>query len=470
MFPEYDFEGPRYRNLYLLEEGKLYDYWGRYIRHDGYSDLLNVMRDNLGCVFTGNIQGYRDFPYLEDCVKHSQSKCICTKRGRALMVRAQTSRGSRWIVDTSAWNDVVEIETLGRIFDIYEHFGVGFAPTLGSLGRLYMRYIYWLYGIHKHTGLSLACERFIRKNTPSAYVHTERLGEFETAEYADIYGAYLSQYALHPAGPSMYFHGCNVEDWATWFAKCTVYIHSELALGPFPKKNPRGWRKKYGYPTKPGKYENVYLWKFQAEDCIKVGCGVQVHEGWSWNELTTDNLPWVQHGFHLRQTAPTEDAKAKTKASLLAGIGTMGMDRTRYILIEDGGDRPSDRCLVDVNSDPIDLWIREEYDSSRALMLHWWDYTRQITSSKVYNFALPFAEQGRLLAVDHDMILVLEDSHGTNNQVIRKYSAEAISAPPGSWIWLLLHNVNVLGHRRFSSDEIVHLPGVHREPEAELAA
>ena len=449
------------RNLYLMEEGKLYEYGGRRIPFDGYADLVTVLRDNLGVIFTGSLSSYKDFPFLAEAVRDSKSKCICTKRGSPQLVRISTRAGSRWVISADSWNDVVDMDMLDRMWDVYEHFGVGFAPTMSSLGVKYMRYVWNLYGLRKHSALPLSCENFIKRYSPSAFVHTERLGEFDTLEYADMTGAYLSKYVLEPDGPATFFKSCMVEDWATYFARCTIEIQSELALGPFPNKMPRGSRKKYGYPVLPGVYKNVYIWKEQVRDCIEAGCKVSVHEGWAWNEFTTDNLAWVQHAFDLRQSAPTPDAKKKAKACCLAVIGHMGMDRTNYILIENGGDRDTDRCLVDINHDPIDLWIREEYDSRSAVMNHWWDYTRQMTSHEVYRYALPFAQQGRLIAVDHDMILVLEDSN--DGPVVRKYSAEAAVCPPGTWLWQLIHNVSVIGHRRFKSDEITHLPGIHRE-------
>lgn len=464
MWPEYGFK-PVERKLLLLEGDKLYDYRGNLVDIvASYSDLCNSMFSYGACIFSDRFGKQVDIVY--EATDDARTKVIANRRGRPILIRTTGQRNeSRWLVEVDTWNEVPEPEMLGRQYDYYEHMGVGYVPTPGSGGVKLMRKIWSAYAEPRHTALSLAAESFIKQHSVGGVVHTPGSGNsYHSLVNLDMSSAYLSQYAIHPAGTAIWFLQSPAWNFATYFAHCTVIIHSELALGPFPVKRKRvglDWSKQIVYPTLKGKYD-AYLWKEQVEACQAAGCIVIVHEGYGWTEFTTDNLQWAQEAYRKRQTAGSESLEKKVKTSIVGGIGHHGMYRTHYQLIGESLAGPDDRLYIDEETgEDYGLYIREEIDHNSAFMTHWWSYTVMMTNLAVYKFALPYAREGRLVMVDYDSIMVVENDE--TKRYVRKYSPESMACPPGTWLWQLLHNVEVVGPRRFKSDELTKLPGGERD-------
>lgn len=319
--------------------------------------------------------------------------------------------------------------------------------------------VHYGHNLRKHSALSLAAEQFVSEHSVGGVVHTPGSGNFyQELLYMDMSSAYLSQYTVHPAGSAGWFVGeYFAEKYATYFARCIVRVIKELALGPFPVvRQGKGHQRRITYPTLEGNYE-TYLWKEQVEDCRAAGCEVTVYEGYGWQQFTTDNLPWAQEAFRLRQNAPTSFIEKGIKRGSVASIGHHKMPREHYFLVPEERAEFGDIPVFSEWGDPYNLFVHVEPDPHSAFMYHWWSYTVMMCNHTVYNFALPYAQQGRLVMVDYDSIMVLEENE--SKRYIKKYSVEAMSCPPGTWLWMLLHNVKVHAARRFESDELTKLPG-----------
>jgi hypothetical protein len=276
----------------------------------------------------------------------------------------------------------------------------------------------------------------------------------------DMSSAWVSQYVLHPSGTAEVISGhSDLSEYFEYFVECEVFIPHTLPLGPFPIRTGANNGQGVVYPTEVGIYRSAYLWRIQIEDCRKAGCLVYIKRGYAWREYTDQNTLWSGEAYKLRIRADSEFIRKQSKAINVSAIGRMFRSREGYILIGKetcGEGRP----LVNSNREPINLYVEKEVDNRSAFMVHWYAYTIAQCNSNVYNFALPYAKEGRLVAIDYDSVMVLETSE--SYRYIRKQSFEALQCPPGTWLYMQLHNVHVLNHRSFKSDEITKMPGVVR--------
>lgn len=465
MYPDYYPRGKTFRNLYLLERDRVYDRRGnRAANLDDAGDLAQFLGANRGWVFTGSLTNTFALQFLPGLVDMDQAKVLANQKGKPLAARIQWGRESRWVIKTEVWNEVPEPGCLNRMWDIYEHCEEGFAPTPSSLGnRLMLRSYERHHHGRKHTAPSMACELFLRKYAVGGVVYYPGIGQYDSLQYMDMKSAYLSKYWMQPDGTAIRVVDGYVEGLATYFCQCSVTIYHELPLGPFPQRIMKGHKSKVAYPTLPGRYENVYLWREQVEACKRAGCSVEVYHGFGWKDFTADNLEWCQDTVRLRKMANSEHVEKKSKGLGVAAIGHHGMNRDHYVLVDENHRSPLDRPVLNEDGDAFGYYVHPEYDNRSALMVHWAKYAAMMTNLAVYYFALPFAIQGRLVSMDFDSIMVLEgdDKH----QYIRKYSVEDMAAPAGSWIYRLLHNVNVIADRTFESDEMTRKPGVKKDVE-----
>jgi hypothetical protein len=464
----------KYKNLHYLEKGKIYGAAGNIIENDIDADsIVRHISTTNSALYTPSLNSSASFPYLKDFVGHRTSKVICTKKGTPALTRVRTNKGTRWIIGVGTWDEDPEPGVCNRMWDVFETMGVGFAPTPASLGTLHMVKIHEQYRLPRHTGLSLSCEKFLKQHQTNGIITTLELGYYPELAYIDKSAAHLSKYWLQPSGTARWERNCSQSVCATYFGRCTVIVASELSLSPFSTRARTG-KKRLSYPRTPGVYEDVYLWKEQVEQCKEAGLGVQTHEGYSWPEFTTDNMQWCQSAYWLRQGAGTEALKKKVKSCINAPIGRMGMDRIHYSLVDEAKSKPEDIPIVNEYGEPIDFYIRKEVDRHSAYMTHWWAYTLGMCAVDVFKFALPYAQQGRLVSIDYDSVLVKEIS--SDQLFIERGTAEAKKCKPGTWLYQKLHEVSVTADRTFRSLELTHTPGVshndteHRQNELSTVA
>lgn len=473
MFPEYYPRKPTYRDLAFLEGGYIYDNMGRQLAAMDSVNLIDWLCCHNTNLFAGSFLDMDILPLLQEMAFDPRARILCTKEGRPILARIQAGKQTRWLVSSRSWGNAEgpgsERGWLQSMADLYCYYGLGYCPTPSSLGVQLMRYTYAKNNFQRHSSCNRAVEEFIRNNAVGGIVATPfKRRRFAIMSMLDMASAWVSSYTLHPTGTAERINEqTNLNDYFEAFVECEIFIPRRLPLGPFPIRTNRKSGQRVIYPTEEGVYKNVYLWKIQIDDCHRAGCLVSCKGGWGWRESTTDNSEWAKYAYEKRQGANNGFIAVQAKAINVAPIGRMFRSREGYILKGDTGNR-HEGCLgetqrsvqiVNSNREPVNLYVVPDVDQRSALMPHWYAYTIARCNSHVYNFALPYAKAGTLAMIDYDSIMTTMD---VESMFIHKKSAEAKHVPYGTWLYTQLHNVHILNHRSFSSDEITKMPGVMR--------
>jgi len=373
------------------------------------------------------------------------------------------------------WHLEPAYESLQRLSQIFAYFGLGTTHTPASLGRNSMMYVYELNNFHKHSSPSLAVENYLRNYAVGGIVQTPQ-GEGKYCEETtqlDMASAYISQYRKHPTGGAVYFGGCIPGECATYFARCIVSIKNTLPIGPFPARDTNN-RSFVRYPKETGQY-TCYLWREQVEDAMNAGCDVEVVEGYYWRYWTTQNYPWSQYAYFMRKSAPSE-IQGDVKGITNAAMGKFGTNRELFYLVSGDECREKEHIVrgITENHRPINYFVRSEANHTTPIMLHWYYYTVMQTNRVVYLFALPFAQQNRLVWMDYDSVMVIE-SDPVKGMYLKKYDPRMLFIQPGEWIWSLWYNITIAhkGSRSFKGTQedgtfVDHSPGYKEKEIAEM--
>lgn len=446
------------RQLLLLEKGTVYNERGEILSRGDSENAIAYLKNTDSSFLVECFNDVRS-DSLTECLVFGGEKVIANRRGEATCARLKAGRESRWIVSKKSWGiQELHPRILRELREFYEYYGIGYKPTPSSLGTELMRQVWQQERLARHTAPSISCERFIRKHHSGGIVQTPGKGrKYNELLMLDMSSAWVSHFVLHPTGTAVPFQGPdNTETFFTYFAECEVLVTDELPLGPFPYRTGSKDGKRVIYPTLPGVYKKVYLWKEQVSDCKRAGCFVRIIQGYGWNNYTTDSLSWAERAFVLRRGARTNNEVLWTKKCAVAAIGHHAQPREYYYLSPEEGEEGCE--LVDSYGNAFNIYLRKEKDLSAALMIHWYAYTIAMCNRHVYQFALPFAKEGRLVSIDYDSILIVEKDE-RHTYVARK-DFEALDLPPGTWLWILLHDVEVLNDRSFRSRELTKTPGI----------
>src|SRR6516162_2258290 len=136
LYPEYPYRKATFYNLGYLEHGKVYNYRGTLLaKPDDAGELVSFMRDSFTCLYVPNLL-YGSFApqYLYGLAAMENVTVLCSKEGKPVGARTGSGVSTRWVSSLDNWKEVAEPEALGRIWDVQQHFNVGYAPTKGSLG------------------------------------------------------------------------------------------------------------------------------------------------------------------------------------------------------------------------------------------------------------------------------------------------------------------------------------------------
>lgn len=459
------------QTLAWIEKGRIIDEHGTVYRIDDFTDLhYYAFRYNL-LLFTRSVTAEHFQGILDYAVRDTaHAKVCCSQIGIPFSIRLSNENRTSWLVTMDTWKLEPTYESLERLKKIFAYFGCGTTHTPASLGRNSMMYVYDLNNLTKQSSPSLAVENYLREHAVGGIVQTPQ-GEgvqCEETTQLDMASAYLSQYRKHPTGGAIYFGECEPEECATYFGRCRVTVNRQLPIGPFPYRRGDN-RFCVEYPVRPSTYE-TYLWKEQVEDCRNVGCKVDVLDGYYWRYWTTHNYPWSQYAYFKRKQA-LKEIEGDVKGITNGAMGKFGSHRELYYLISGDGlaDKRNIVRGVTENHHPINYFVRQEINYSVPIMLHWYYYTIMQTNRVVYLFALPFAQQGRLVWMDYDSVMVIE-SDPVKGMYLKKYDPRTLFIQPGTWIWSLWYNITIAhkGSRSFKGTRedgtfVDHSPGYHEK-------
>ncbi len=464
LYPDYRRAEFPNRNLLMLEGKNLYDEHEKLVTLDDAQHLYREVFRQNGMVYCRSFASQEIFPWLDTFIRSSHCSVLCNKKGKPLALLLRKGNHRRWIVLFKTWEMKPDMHSVHILRQAFDHIDAGVAPTPGGLGRNIMRQVWHQYRLPVHTSPSGHCEQYIREHMCGGRVDTPGLGNFypELLE-VDMYFGYIANHYCQATDAPVVFTRGEVYGLADFFALCIVYIHSDLALGPFPVRVHSHDEERVVYPTLSGAYQ-CYLWKGQVDDARRAGCTVKVVEGYGWRRMTDNTGYLAERLFDLRDTAPTKEVENVVKHCGVAFTGGLGMSGTFYTLIPEEKAGPKDLIpLVNARTkEPMAYYVHEEERPYLPNMVHWFSRTITETARSLYRFALPFAQDGRLVATNYDSVLVVEKNN-EGRRYIKKYTSEEIHPRPGDWRATHLHNCFIVAPRSIECDEKSIRPGVMKE-------
>lgn len=460
MYPDYlpcSFPNKR---LAIMKGNSIYVETGKHLTVDNLSHLIELLFSENILVFVASLTTTTEFPYLAESVQDKRASVLCNDEGWPLAIRYSGKKGrSAWVVPSSTWDSPCTLsflQTLRKVFNIAR----AVKPTPGSLGGALLRRT-WATGHYpRHSAPNAIALDLLRGNSVGGRCDTLVKQYKETQEIypslLELDGAtfYLAHLLVLPTGTSRLFLSDHCTQYVTYFAKCYVTIHTELALGPFPVKRKKG---KIVYPTLPGTYE-THLWKEQIEDAKTLGCSVTIDGGFGWSVLTEDTTDICTLLYRYRMLYPDSPTEGIFKKVIVSMLGHLGMRNTFYTIVALEDAYEHEPCVLNENFHPQNYVVRENTDYTKPSMYHWFQYDIMQTSRSLFWMAYPYAEEGRLIATNYDAIIVREGNE--TSTYAEKHSLEAHMAQMGDWRWQRLTNVKIHGDRSVECDQKVTLPGV----------
>jgi hypothetical protein len=437
MWPEYPIKSLVKRNLYLFQNNQFVDRNGAVTRVSSLQEFTDFMyHNNAFALSVENIVD--DFEWIGEAVDNvKSSKVICDKVGSANMIRISYGRSSRWMVNLSMWLDKEKFDKcrgtfLDELHMFYVHMGTGVCITPGSTGHTHMKLVWQEEKFKKQTCVSLGAEKFLREHSIGGVIMTLQNGTWEESMKLDESCNFLSHWTVEPTGAAVWFNSDRVSKYATYFAECEVRITNTLPMGLFPI---RGKNRRVYYPTERGSYA-CHLWKEHIQFAEAYGCEVRVCGGTGWTDLTSDPGTWANRAYWKRREAPTELVEFWSKGSYTGAIGHHGMSRIRYYLAPDDRAYNNSIILLNKEGEPLCYGIAEEADEDSAYLIHMQRHTSAMASLGSLAFAIDYAEEGRLIQVYHDSVLIHERDE--RHRFVARKSNEALEQPPGSWLYEIL--------------------------------
>lgn len=454
MFPEFQERSYETKPVRYWNDGYVYSSDGRRTK-SLYGNIIDELVGSSTIFFVESITSSNIFPHIIAAAVRDDCSVLCDGNGKPFAVRSETKNKSSWLVQFDSWFEGKDykgpIESLDLVRRIYEHLGVGSAPTPSSLGRKTMRYVWREEKIMRHTCVPLACESFVRDYGYGgiSIVKQGAIGRtYSKMSEIDASQNYVGevQFYKRPAGTPTNFSYLD-QDYKTWFAEAKITIRQELPLGIFPVR--KDDHRVY-YPTERGVY-TTHIWRETYDMAIQNDCDIQISEGWGWHSMTEDVQPWALWIFNKRISAPTKDVEKGVKKAAVSAIGSLGRGRDVWHLGEPGEDELQGGVPLIMDGIPIDIWAIQSYDINTAAMPHWQRHVVSCANNRVRNFALQYAEKGTLILIDTDGIFVRGEEAG--RKYIEKHSLQSVGVPAGTWLSRLHHNFQILHNRMWISDE-----------------
>lgn len=447
LWPNYRLYNKPHYNLYLLEGRNLYDINGAKITCVTYEDVRNSLLNRRGIAFTQSFVS--DVRLLREMVSQTRDKISCSKNGVPISTQIKEVHQRRKIIQVSSWGEktVADIPFLKYLTNVYQECNIGVYGTPGALGKGLMFDTWTRHMFSRYTAPNQTACNYLKEHSFGGRCETPGKGQtFPVAIELDMSSAYLAHSFPLPVGTSLPFTDGHTERFKTWFAEVQITIHQELALGPFPMRLEHR-KEKIVYPTLPGTYVS-YLWKEQVQDCLEAGCTVQVINGFGWKDITGDMEQYAKEAYQLKMSLyglPEEDG---IKKAIVASFGRFGMNGEFYSLTSTCF--PGDIWLPTPEG-PTGLYIHKEpHDYSSPSMMHWYSYILMQCARTLYKIALPYAEQGRLIATNYDAVFVLEQDE--SKRYVRKYTLAAQSAKMAELRWSRLLNFECLEDRSYKAE------------------
>lgn len=449
------------RKLYLFHNNTFIDKHGVTVKVASFQEFLDFMNHhNALALSIDNIVD--DFEWIEEAIQHKSTKVICNKNGSATMIRMKFGSSSRWLVNVSMWISKEEFikcmdSFLEELEEFFIYMGTGVCITPGSTGHTHMKLVWQNERFRKETCVSLSVESYLRDHSIGGVIMTLQDGTWEESMKLDESSNFLAHWTVEPTGAAVWFNSDRVNLYKTYFARCEVRINNTLPMGLFPIRAKKG---RILYPTEEGLYE-CYLWKEHIDFAQEYGCDIKVCGGAGWQDTTSNPGTWAQRMYWKRKQSPTSLIEKWVKLAYTGAIGHHGMSRIHYYLAPDDREHNNSVVIVNKEGEPLCYGIVEEPDNASAYLLHFQRHTAAMAALDSLRFGITFAEEGRLIQVYHDSVLIVERDE-RHTYVARK-SNEALEQPPGTWLYELLSPCTVLKSGAVDSPQYSRHTGVKRK-------
>lgn len=433
-----------------------------------FADLIDLLFYQNAICFVDSLTNKRSFPFLKESVYSPFCDVLSNKDGVPIAIKCNGKHNiTRWIVPASIWDKRIDENFVSDMRTMYKYYKVGMKPTPGSLGRAVLRRSLYLNHEPKHTapnaialeylrmhGYGGRCDTMVEPYKVTQYTYDELLS-------VDMASGYLAHFMQLMTGTSHWFIGGHVKPYYTYFAECVVTIRKELALGPFPVRTGRKGSK-IVYPTLPGTY-HTYLWKEQIERAQSMGCSVNISSGIGWLDYTTCTSDFCSYMHNSRVSHTGTHLEPTDKKIGVSTIGGFGMKQTYYYLVSEEEADDSLAASLDDDNNPIDFFPKPFTDYKQPSMLHWRDYCIMLCNLTLFNYALPYAETGRLIMTNYDELIIIATDE--KQRYAQKHTLESLMCNMGDLRWQALTNVKIHGDRSLECDQKTVRPGVSKVEE-----
>lgn len=453
IFPSYTRSTNPYRRLAIIKRNMVVEVTGEVHKFTNASELADILYQNNLLTYIQDFTEDWFLDYIKTYIRSPTCNVMANRYGDVSSIKMRFGKTTRWLDLSSAWGEQASVDFLERLEHLYQYLNVGYHHSPGSLGTEVLRQSWRENKLDRHTSPSSACCQYIFDNQTGGRVDTPGLHRYYDfgLDY-DQASAHLAENQIQPTKTAIRYNREPSERYFTWFGKCRIKINYELALGPFPVRTKGG---RVVYPTLPGVYES-YIWKEQYEKAIAAGCEVECHGGYGWLECTLDTQHWCQYMYEKKVTAPEEYLEDYMKNVIVSTIGRYGMKPEFRTIVHEDDAEPQDNPIITRDGSFTEFCIHLEKNDTAVLMPHWLNYTTQCVALDTYEFALPYAERGELIATNYDSVLVLNTNVKPNT--VSKYNA--ITCPPGTWRYQMLTGIYIPAPRAIVCNEKTRLPGV----------
>ncbi len=466
MFPQYAMSWTPTRKLAWIEDNKIIMInTGKVVKFETPDEFVNaIFKENALCYLKSFNAQYFPFEYLDYFIR-TGADVTCNRYGHISCIHIRRGNRVCWITSLQSWHfdpNQSNMLSMFQLKEVFENANIGCYPTPSSLAMNIM-----VRGWPNKNGKPLKhsvpngfCTRHLNEikigGRVDTYANMKRT--YGVADYYDMAAAHPSKFIGLPTGTTLYIYGEEgVENMAYSVSKCTVVVHEDLPLGPFPVRDDNG---KVYYPREKGTYI-ADLSKGRIEDARKAGCDVQVGAGWGWLISTDDSRYYRDETWRLREQDGGE-IKRIFKLVSNSGIGRQGNDGSYMnMVLKDSGN--IDEELSDIlrgHAVLLPYAIRKTVNDNSVNMIHWYYYVTDETAREVYHNALPFAERDMLLSINFDGF-VTKSSDKINHMGYREKGSSDIQM--GETTWERLTNVRFPYSRAIVCDQFSKRPGTLKE-------
>lgn len=444
-WPEYASK-PRNRVIAVWDRDRLVTEHGDIHMPTSYTNFVDILFKNKLDLYCNSILS---FQYIPEAVE-AGDEVLATARREVCGLRIKRGRETRWVGEIKTWGRLVGTATaLQDIRLLMQLCGVGTYISPSALGQAVWRSVWQGEQARRVSRPPGALRESLLSNLVGGRADLFVTGEHHEILYEiDLRSAYAAQCVALPVGTAVRIPASTSLDYCntaylTWYSRCEITIFATLVMGVFPLRQ----KDKTVYPVERGSY-TVWLWKEEALEAEKAGCGISILQGWGWVKSDSTSALWAARMNALRDEAQNERVADMLKAAIVAAIGRHGMGPWRYTVIHERYATPDDLPMIWEHGLSI-FWLRKTYDYDSSQLTHWYSYIMAKCRTTLYQRMMAEQAAGnQVIASNYDAIY------------LRRPTMLPTGGELGEWRERALHQAEIPYLRAIDSIEKRKMPGV----------